>query len=323
MRNVSKDSGYRSGLWFFLSWIVCFSATTRSSIIKYSIPANAISIGEEELAAEQLTGRLIALMGNGTNSTGRKIEDFEKANRLDLEKNDPYDLPVAVSRLNALLLAAEERKEKLESSSARLLSINRGGFFRGLLVVWVPVSFLLPTLAHHDAAYYRSGRLASIDRRTSSSSSAIHRISSTVNDVYKTSYNLSSSDYKFDPFYGPLLSRLEAYFGLLKINDIPCRWKLLCHVSMAPEDYKPISTLFRSLFERSQLHPKPEQYHPSLKRYFTYVWAEKKGRRFSTMEQCAQEYSSCSTPVDELINKKMLLFWQTLSKRFAIQIQDE
>jgi len=321
MRNVSRDPGYRSGLWFFLSWIVCFSATTRSSIIKYSIPANAISIGEEELAAEQLTGRLIALMGNGTYSTGNKMENFETASRLDLEESDPYDLPVAVSRLNALLLAAEERKEKLESTSARLLSINRGGFFRGLLVVWVPVSFLLPTLAHNDAAYYRSGRLASIHRQTSSS--PIHGISSTLNDINKASYNPNSTDYKFDPFYGPLLSRLEAYFGLLRISDIPCRWKLLCHISMAPEDYKPISTLFRSLFERSQSHPKPEQYHPSLKRYFTYVWAEKKGRRFSTVEQCAHEYSSCSTPVDELINKKMLLFWQTLSKRFAIQIQDE
>jgi len=59
------------------------------------------------------------------------MEDFETASRLDLEESDPYDLPVAVSRLNALLLAAEERKEKLESTSARLLSINRGGFFRG------------------------------------------------------------------------------------------------------------------------------------------------------------------------------------------------
>lgn len=260
-------------------------------------------------------------MGNGTYSTGNKMENFETASRLDLEESDPYDLPVAVSRLNALLLAAEERKEKLESTSARLLSINRGGFFRGLLVVWVPVSFLLPTLAHNDAAYYRSGRLASIHRQTSSS--PIHGISSTLNDINKASYNPNSTDYKFDPFYGPLLSRLEAYFGLLRISDIPCRWKLLCHISMAPEDYKPISTLFRSLFERSQSHPKPEQYHPSLKRYFTYVWAEKKGRRFSTVEQCAHEYSSCSTPVDELINKKMLLFWQTLSKRFAIQIQDE
>jgi len=114
-----------------------------------------------------------------------------------------------------------------------------------VLVVWVPVSFLLPTLAHHDAAYYRSGRLASIHRRTSSS--PIHAISSTINDINKASYDPNSTDYKFDPFYGPLLSRLEAYFGLLRISDIPCRWKLLCHISMAPEDYKPISPLFRRL----------------------------------------------------------------------------
>ena len=68
-------------------------------------------------------------MGNGT--ADRKVEKFGNVSRLNLEESDPYDLPLAVSRLNALLLAAEERKEKLESTSARLLSINRGGFFRG------------------------------------------------------------------------------------------------------------------------------------------------------------------------------------------------
>jgi len=50
---------------------------------------------------------------------------------------------------------------------------------------------------------------------------------------------------------------------------------------------------------------------------------KKKGMRFSTTEQCTKEYSSCSLSVDKLINKKMLHFWQTLSQRFAIQLQDE
>lgn len=190
--------------------------------------------------------------------------------------------------------------------------------------MWVPVSFLLPTLAH-DTTYYRSGRSTwggqQLDPKISSTRKNEKYSTSVASKI--TSYDANSIDYKFDPIYGPLLSRLEAYFGLLKINDVTCRWKLLCHISKTPDDYKPVSNLFQSLFERSQSHRKPEHYHPNLKRFFTYVWADKKGKRFTTTDQCTKEYSACSTPLDHLINMKTLELWQALSKRFAIQLQDE
>lgn len=79
------------------------------------------------MAAEQLTPNLIVLMGNTTTYADSKHLQDEEIR----EEIDPYDVPLALSRLNALLAAAEERKQKLESTSARILSINRGGFFRG------------------------------------------------------------------------------------------------------------------------------------------------------------------------------------------------
>lgn len=201
-----------------------------------------------------------------------------------------------------------------------------------VLVVWVPVSFLLPTLAHRPPTYYR-GR-ASRERHHP----ALERDDNNIIDVHDGSpadsrpaksagrYNAQSSDYKFESHYGPLLSRLEAYFTLMKIDNLDCRWKLTCYASQQPDAYQPLSNLLRRLFERSS---KPEaakakqDYHPALKRFFTYVWADKKGSRFKSAQQCDAEYKLCPAPVHRLIRMDMIRFWQKLSKRFAIQLQDE
>lgn len=125
----------------------------------YSIPADAIRIEAEELTATRLTRHLAGLIGNDSSANrldgrpaidervnGKDLEDLEERGELEEQEervgnqreaadddDDGRHLPTALARLNALLRAAEERKEKLESNAAtsRLLSINRGGFFRG------------------------------------------------------------------------------------------------------------------------------------------------------------------------------------------------
>lgn len=128
----------------------------------YSIPADAIRIEAEELTAAQLTRHLAGLIGNDSSANrldgrptidervnGKDSEDLEERGELEEQEervgnqreaaadddgdDGRHHLPTALARLNALLRAAEERKEKLESNAAvsRLLSINRGGFFRG------------------------------------------------------------------------------------------------------------------------------------------------------------------------------------------------
>ena len=186
-----------------------------------------------------------------------------------------------------------------------------------VLIVWVPVSFLLPTLARRPHHYYRGRRSANGGR-----------LSVLLDNDVANDYDPNSPDYKFESHYGPLLSRLEAYFSMLEIDNVECRWKLVCHASRQPDVYQPLSNLFRRLFERSNKPgaSKPinqQRYHPALKKFFTYVWADKKGARFESAEQCDAEYGMCPTPVNRLIRMEMIRFWQKLSKRFAIQLQDE
>nr|CAH0100206.1 unnamed protein product [Daphnia galeata] len=309
----------------------------------YSIPVDAIRIGTEELTATRLTQHLAGLIGNDSSANSldrRPIHSNDEERELEEQEervgqaDDDHHLPTALARLNALLRAAEEQKERLESHAAtsRLLSINRGGFFRGLLVVWVPVSFLLPTLAHRPPSYYRGrssrGRNHQLERHLDDNNIIDDGDKLPVEKTTKNGYNPQSSDYKFESHYGPLLSRLEAYFSLMKIDSIHCRWKLTCYASKEPDRYQPLSNLFRRLFERSSKSSaaksiNQQHYHPALKKFFTYVWADKKGSRFKSVEQCDIEYSMCPTPVHRLIRMDMIRFWQKLSKRFAIQLQDE
>ncbi|KAI9558530.1 hypothetical protein GHT06_015318 [Daphnia sinensis] len=321
----------------------------------YSIPADAIRIRTEELGADRLTQHLAVLIASGGTNVSADSLDGEPMDGRDdrvrgeealpegeLEEReervgqaDDRRLPTALVRLNALLRAAEERKERLESNAAtsRLLSINRGGFFRGLLVVWVPVSFLLPTLAHRPQTYYRRrssrGRKHFLDGEMEDNNIIDDKPNAKpAKIVLHSDYDPDSPDYKFESHYGPLLSRLEAYFTLMRIDNIHCRWKLLCYASRQPDAYQPLSSLFRRLFERSNkpAAAKPinqQRYHPALKKFFTYVWADKKGARFDSVDQCDVEYSTCPTPVHRLVRMDMIRFWQKLSKRFAIQLQDE
>lgn len=128
---------------------LCFAVTQAED--GYSIPADAIRIGTQELGADRLTQHLAVLIASGGTNVSANSLDGEPMDERDNQVNaeadegeleereervgqaDDYRLPTALVRLNALLRAAEERKERLESNAAtsRLLSINRGGFFRG------------------------------------------------------------------------------------------------------------------------------------------------------------------------------------------------
>lgn len=168
MRNASawrKSSPPSSGrTLLFLSTaaaflVLCCEVTVTAAEDGYTIPADAIRIGADELAADRLTEHLAGLIGNDSsissnyssnNSSSKSVNDLDQQeDQVDgtekwqeegeLEEQeerveaDDHHLPTALVRLNALLRAAEERKERLESNAAtsRLLSINRGGFFRG------------------------------------------------------------------------------------------------------------------------------------------------------------------------------------------------
>lgn len=289
----------------WINLICLFGAVLASPATHYAIPDDAIRIPTAELSAGPALGS-----AGWTEYLYRTLSDA-LAEEFDVWTQD--QTPAALRKLTQVLEAAEQRW----TSDARFVSVNRAGIFRGLLVVWLPVSFVLPTLGRNPYGYKRR-------RRSGDASEELNHID----------YDPHSADYQFHLHYGPLLSRLDAYFSLLRIPaaEADCRPKLVCHVSRNADQCQPLSQLFRRLFERSQDYERPEFYRPALKRFFRLYWAHQKATRNQTdapdaaqpaTDFCSREYPHCSRSFDQMIRTDMLRFWQRLSHRFAIQLEDE
>ena len=61
-------------------------------------------------------------------------------------------------------------------------------------------------------------------------------------------YHHNDIDYKSDKFFGPILSRLDAYFYYLKVDNEKCRQRLICEVAKEKSKYSPISDLVLKAF---------------------------------------------------------------------------
>lgn len=75
-------------------------------------------------------------------------------------------------------------------------------------------------------------------------------------DDFKVFHDIPSSSLlltNYDPFYSPLLSRLDAVFqqlGLNSSNDEKCREKLVCLMYSNPAKYAPYSNLVSAQLSR-------------------------------------------------------------------------
>lgn len=75
-------------------------------------------------------------------------------------------------------------------------------------------------------------------------------------DDFKIFHDIPSSSLlltNYDPFYSPLLSRLDAVFqqlGLLSVKDEKCREKLVCLMYSNPAKYAPYSNLVSAQLSR-------------------------------------------------------------------------
>jgi hypothetical protein len=276
----------------------------------YSVPNDAVRIATADLTAVdwkraiyETVGRVLAGGASGP-----------------ADEPDERTLPTALTRLTSILDRAEQRQRQLATQDARYISVNRAGFFRGLLVVWLPISFVLPTLARHPS--YRSAPRSGLWKTRKLRRPAEEIETEPINAVTSSEYDVDADSYRFDVNYGPLLSRLDGYFSLLRVPDEDdCRPKVVCHVSRNTDQCQPLSQLFGSLFERSRQYRRPTFYHPALKKFFVHYWASEKGVR--STHTCDQLYPQCKRSFEQMIRKDMLHFWQGLSKRFAIQLEDE
>ncbi|XP_049823531.1 uncharacterized protein LOC109606352 [Aethina tumida] len=106
---------------------------------------------------------------------------------------------------------------------------------------------------------------------------------------YKVFHKIPSSSLlltSYDPFYSPLLSRLDAVFqqlGLANDKSLPeterCRERLICMMYANPAKYAPYSNLVSAQLSRelNELR-KPSSDNPDILRFFKYMKAAKDGQ---------------------------------------------
>ncbi|EDV43730.1 uncharacterized protein Dana_GF16374, isoform B [Drosophila ananassae] len=117
----------------------------------------------------------------------------------------------------------------------------------------------------------------------------------------------------YDPFYSPLLSRLDSVFGQLKLNpeNEACRQKLICLMYANPAKYAPYSNLVSAQLSRelNELR-KPTSDNPDILRFFKYMRAAKDGQDGI---DCDQSFAKC-TELKDFENPAMLSTYNDINK---------
>ncbi|XP_055615689.1 uncharacterized protein LOC129761884 [Toxorhynchites rutilus septentrionalis] len=117
----------------------------------------------------------------------------------------------------------------------------------------------------------------------------------------------------YDPFYSPLLSRLDAVFAQMgpSSTEEACREKLVCLMYANPAKYAPYSNLISAQLSRelNELR-KPASDNPDILRFFKYMRAAKDGQ---DGVDCARAHKGC-TGYNDLTNPAMVTTFNDINK---------
>ncbi|XP_033207508.1 uncharacterized protein LOC117167042 isoform X2 [Belonocnema kinseyi] len=118
----------------------------------------------------------------------------------------------------------------------------------------------------------------------------------------------------YDPFYSPLLSRLDAVFSRLGHMTEGCREFAVCAMYRSPARYAPYSNLVSAQLSRelNELR-KPSSDNPDVLRFFRYMKAAKDGQ---DGVRCEEIYANCEVSRDDSSrqNQAMLATYQDIDK---------
>ncbi|XP_032663038.1 uncharacterized protein LOC116840443 isoform X2 [Odontomachus brunneus] len=119
----------------------------------------------------------------------------------------------------------------------------------------------------------------------------------------------------YDPFYSPLLSRLDAVFSRLGHNTEGCREYAVCAMYRSPARYAPYSNLVSAQLSRelNELR-KPSSDNPDVLRFFRYMKAAKDGQ---DGVKCEELYANCANAREDQSlkqNQAMLATYQDINK---------
>jgi len=119
----------------------------------------------------------------------------------------------------------------------------------------------------------------------------------------------------YDPFYSPLLSRLDAVFSRLGHNTEGCREYAVCAMYRSPARYAPYSNLVSAQLSRelNELR-KPSSDNPDVLRFFRYMKSAKDGQ---DGVKCEEIYANCANAREDQTlkqNQAMLATYQDINK---------
>ncbi|KAF2347677.1 hypothetical protein FHG87_021565 [Trinorchestia longiramus] len=112
--------------------------------------------------------------------------------------------------------------------------------------------------------------------------------------------------YSLDPFYGPRLSRIDAIFFQMKLDEDQegCREQVVCNMYKNPDVYTPLSDfLSRQLTVTLEELQKPQVADERILRFFRYLQAARSGQDGG---DCIVKYSQCSQDTTRLAHKPIL-----------------
>ncbi|XP_050070086.1 uncharacterized protein LOC126558166 isoform X2 [Anopheles maculipalpis] len=161
---------------------------------------------------------------------------------------------------------------------------------------------------------YGGGRVTYVG--PSMAQAANRRKQQSAKNDFKIFHDIPSSSLlltNYDPFYSPLLSRLDAIFAQMGLSnkEEQCRQRLVCLMYANPAKYAPYSNLISAQLSREldELR-KPTNDNPDILRFFKYMRAAKDGQ---DGVNCDAHYKDC-VGYKDLSNPAMVTTFNDINK---------
>ncbi|XP_078032918.1 protein Osi24 [Augochlora pura] len=253
----------------------------KSVLLALFLPSIIGSIGN-------ILGKGVSSFAQSAHTTAQPEENFEFKDNSDLY-NDDYLNRQPVGTLPASAMYDESMMQKNPEISSRYTFVN-------------------PSMTHANA----------ISDRYYTRHVAVNGLSSSKKQDFKVFHEIPTSSLmltNYDPFYSPLLSRLDAVFSRLGHTSEGCREYTVCAMYRSPARYAPYSNLVSAQLSRelNELR-RPSSDNPDVLRFFRYMKAAKDGQ---DGVKCEEAYTNCATARDDESlrqNQAILATYQDIDK---------
>lgn len=110
-------------------------------------------------------------------------------------------------------------------------------------------------------------------------------------------HNSNTNLAAIDPFYGPILTKIDTIFAQLGVNDEPCKERLLCSMYKNPTQYSPHSNFISAELSRdaSELKKAPNP-NVAVTRFYRYIQAARDGQDH---RDCLALYNLCAINTEQ------------------------